>query len=557
MSDIPLDEERLERLGVAVASALGLHAALFVAVAIFAWGPGVSRAAATPLPPPVTDLRDPGMAEAERPPLTPIDPEKDAINGPVDSKGVPVESEELPEESNPFAIQDPALFEPGWKFDLGGGDEGAVGGGGDPSATGGPLEDALMRIDRTFDANGPRVRPGTSENAHGVLGPKGPGGRPGRKRTAPPEMVRGTRRALEWLARHQGADGRWSADRFCARCKGIPCGGSGDPKWDVGLTGLSLAAFLADGWTHQGKDGENPHRDTVRRGVDFLLRSQGADGGIGDGRIEEAMYNHALAACALAEAYAMTGDPALKVPVERAVREMLAARNPGAAWRYRNYNRPGSEIPEYGANDTSVTGWVVMALHAAEEAMELHPLAIPAVDIRKAYDGANAWLDSVSVPGPGGQEAYAYCFDGGKPKFITGRDGKTRQIHVTTGAGALIRQFTGNSGRAAAAVRTLAAHLPAMGPGAGTPNFYEWYYTTLALYQHGGEPWDACREAIKGTIYRNLRGPGDGCLEGSFDPVDEWGHAGGRVYATACAALCMESHWRYIRQEKKMDTDKE
>lgn len=87
-----------------------------------------------------------------------------------------------------------------------------------------------------------------------------------------------------------------------------------------------------------------------------------------------------------------------------------------------------------------------------------------------------------------------------------------------------------------------------MDPGAGTPNFYEWYYTTLVLQQHGGKPWVACKEAINRTIYRNLRGPRDGCLQGSFDPVDEWSHAGGRVYATACAALCMESHWRFLRE---------
>ena len=38
-----------------------------------------------------------------------------------------------------------------------------------------------------------------------------------------------------------------------------------------------------------------------------------------------------------------------------------------------------------------------------------------------------------------------------------------------------------------------------------------------------------------------------GCLHGSWDPADAWGEEGGRVYATATLALCLEVYYRYPR----------
>jgi len=37
----------------------------------------------------------------------------------------------------------------------------------------------------------------------------------------------------------------------------------------------------------------------------------------------------------------------------------------------------------------------------------------------------------------------------------------------------------------------------------------------------------------------------DACVYGSWDPIDAWGTAGGRVYATAINALTLEVYYRY------------
>ena len=55
------------------------------------------------------------------------------------------------------------------------------------------------------------------------------------------------RRALEWLAIHQDVDGRWDADGFVKNCPPGACGRPGQPRNDVGVTGLALLALLGDG----------------------------------------------------------------------------------------------------------------------------------------------------------------------------------------------------------------------------------------------------------------------------------------------------------------------
>src|SRR5207247_6108441 len=91
--------------------------------------------------------------------------------------------------------------------------------------------------------------------------------------------------------------------------------------------------------------------------------------------------NHAIAAMALSEAYGMTASAPLKDPAQKAIDFLVAAQNPGKGWRYTS---------KCGDSDTSVTAWAVLALKSAE----LSELHFP----KTAYDGAIAWLDSVTDP---------------------------------------------------------------------------------------------------------------------------------------------------------------
>jgi hypothetical protein len=81
-------------------------------------------------------------------------------------------------------------------------------------------------------------------------------------------------------------------------------------------------------------------------------------------------------------------------------------------------------------------------------------------------------------------------------------------------------------------------------PGAGTANFYYWYYGTLALYQTQGEPWERWNTAMQNTLVGSQRK--DGELAGSWDPDPVWGRCGGRVYSTALGTLCLEVYYRFL-----------
>jgi hypothetical protein len=43
---------------------------------------------------------------------------------------------------------------------------------------------------------------------------------------------------------------------------------------------------------------------------------------------------------------------------------------------------------------------------------------------------------------------------------------------------------------------------------------------------------------------------GTTCEDGSWDPIDEWGTAGGRVYSTALGAMTFEVYYRFTRTQQ-------
>jgi hypothetical protein len=189
---------------------------------------------------------------------------------------------------------------------------------------------------------------GPGGGGSGRNGTGGPGGRP------PSSVTKVTLEALQWLARHQSEDGRWDCDGFDANCKKNRCSGKGEATYDVGVTGLALLCFLGAGYTQQ--TGPTAFRRVVRNGVKFLAAAQDEEGVFGGRSCQHYQYNHACAALAMAEAFGMTGAPTLKAPAQRGVAWILRSRNPYRAWRYESAD---------GDNDTSVTGWMTMALKSA------------------------------------------------------------------------------------------------------------------------------------------------------------------------------------------------
>jgi hypothetical protein len=335
-------------------------------------------------------------------------------------------------------------------------------------------------------------------------------------------------RALDWLARHQDADGRWDGgtaryddgtaaagdDDFTVHCPaGQTCFGE-CAYWeaDTALSALALLGFLGAGYTH--KDGK--YATTVENGLDFLRAQQKPDGDLRGPSRAVGMYCHAMATLALCEAYALSLDDRLRDPAERAVAFLVRARaRDGQAWRY---------APNAPVGDTSILGWVVMALKSARET------GLRMNNYSSVQNGTLLWLDKVST---------------GKDRGLA-RYQPSEPVTATMTAEAWVcRQFLGTGGPGPASTEA-AAYLLDHDSVRGESNFYYWYYGTLALYQHGGQPWTQWNDRLRDRIIRLQRATGH--QAGSWDPDDsQYGAKGGRIYCTALATLSLEVYYRYLR----------
>jgi hypothetical protein len=343
---------------------------------------------------------------------------------------------------------------------------------------------------------------------------------------ASPASEQSVERALDWLARHQDSDGRWDGstaryddgtpvrgdDDYTVHCPpGEPCFGE-CIYWeaDTALTGLALLAYLGSGYTQA--DGK--YAETVGNGLDFLLLQQKADGDLRGRSQAVGIYCHAMATLALCEAYALTGDERLHDPVERAIAFLIKARaRDGLAWRYK----PGATV-----GDTSILGWVVMALKSAKV------VGIPvSTSVR---NGTVAWLDKVA----GGPEHGLASYQPHEPVTPT-----------MTAEAWICRQFLGVGGPGPASSEA-ADYLLEHGPDRDPYNLYYWYYGTLAMYQHGGDAWTRWNSAVRDQIVRRQHTSGH--IAGSWDPDDSlYGVKGGRIYCTALATLSLEVYYRFLR----------
>jgi hypothetical protein len=317
--------------------------------------------------------------------------------------------------------------------------------------------------------------------------------------------------ALAWLASVQSSDGRWDASDFGAgretKTLGHDRQGAGQTA-DMGISGLALLAFLGAGNTHV----KGNYRETVQHGLEFLLREQAADGNLaGPARLFEKMYCHGIAALALGEAFALTGDPRLQPALKRAVAYSVSSQHPSSGgWRYQ----PGDR------GDVSQFGWQVMALRSAE----LGGLALD----ERTHSLMLKFLESATT---------------GRHKGLASYRAGERATRTMTAEAMACRFFLQVPPSSASAIEATDFVMQEL-PGSGQPNLYYWYYATLALFQNQGPAWQTWNDALQRQLITRQRQ--DGRLAGSWDTDDVWGGYGGRVYTTAMGALCLEVYYRYL-----------
>ena len=339
---------------------------------------------------------------------------------------------------------------------------------------------------------------------------------------------------LEWLKNHQDEDGKWDADEFMKHDKeGAPCDGAGNPVHDVGLTGLALLAFLGDGSTMRS----GPYREVIKKAVTWLKDQQQENGLFGMNSSHDFIYDHAIATYAMCEAYGLSDYKLLRQFAQNGINYLESHRNPYMVWRYQ---------PRDNDNDTSVTGWCIMAYKSASDFKLL-------VD-KNAFKLAETWLDNVTDPATG-KAGYTKR---GEPSSRHPGDHATRFPHERgesmTAVALLCRYFLGQDHKHEkygavinAGANAILQKLPKWNEKDGSIDFYYWYYASYALYQRGERHWKEWSAAMTESIVKPQRK--DGNFKGSWDSkYDVWGcDDGGRVYMTAIGVLALEAYYRYSK----------
>ena len=347
------------------------------------------------------------------------------------------------------------------------------------------------------------------------------------------QTERAVNHGLDWLARHQDADGKWNRIEFGKNCKpGQGCGGAGYHRrgyepvpLDPAMTGLALLCFAASNNTHL----EGKYKANVAAGIGYLQRIQAKNGRFGTfrrGVDQYMMYNQGIATFALGEICAMTGDQTLKPAIENAIRFIVRAQQyRSGAWDYTD--------AKIGRYDTSVTGWQVMALKSAHAA----GVKIPPYALYKVM----AFFDKVTSSG--GQVIYSNL-----PPSAGRRGQGMAAVGMASG------QFLGLPSHSRVVKHQTAimlSHLPnwsklAAGRDKVTlDSIYYWYYATIAMFQAGGKPWRTWNKHLQNALLPQQRR--GGCLDGSWDPPNNfWAAVGGRLYSTTLNILNLQIYYRYL-----------
>lgn len=349
------------------------------------------------------------------------------------------------------------------------------------------------------------------------------GGVPGAASETGPETEDAIERGLKFLAAQQTADGRWTLQSP---------GEEVALRSDTAATGLSLLAFQGAGYTHR----EHRYAPVLAKGIRAMLAMQQPDGNLF--RSEDAysnqsvaLYSHGIASLAICEAYGMTGDPALREPAQRAIDYIVQTQHrQRGGWRYQ---------PQV-SSDTSVSGWMMMALKSGE----LAGLSVPA----STYEGVDRWLDFAQLSPERGD---LYRYNPFAPN--TAAQGHGREVTPSMTAVAILMRMYSGWGRDNTNMRQAAAYLlknpPRIGD-ASSParDTYYWYYATQVMFHMGGQWWQDWNGQLK-PILLNAQVK-SGPNEGSWDPAgpvpDRWAIQAGRLYLTTLNLLSLEVFYRHL-----------
>ena len=364
----------------------------------------------------------------------------------------------------------------------------------------------------------PRIMPGRSGDGPSVNAPLQVLSRKDRQRLAKEfggssKTEQAVEMGLQFLASVQDDDGAWRARSFPLKLpKARGRAGAGSGEYEIAMTGLSLLAFSSAGYSSSS----GLYAEQIDKGARFLM-GQLVDYGKFDTGATHYMYNHALGAQALCEVYAYSGDPVIGAAAQLATDFLVYAQHAGTGgWRYQ-----ANEV-----GDSSVSGWVIMALNSAFKAK---------LDV-SGFRGAHRFLDSVTLS-PYYEVVY---MAGNDPSRASNR------LAAVAMTGRLFVGAKKNDSRLVLPAFRMMEDLPR----ANKTDFYYWYYATLALFQLGDPFWKQWNEALKPTLLDMQDSNSSNGLKGSWAPRGQWSGHGGRLYMTSLGILMLTTYYRYDRAPK-------
>ncbi len=327
--------------------------------------------------------------------------------------------------------------------------------------------------------------------------------------------------ALRWLKQNQRPDGSWQCEQS-----------------DPAGTALALLAFLGHGETVDSPE----FGACIQKALTFLVSRVNQNGGVtgwdsNHGNADG--YTQGIVTYALGEAYALSGSPALRDPLQRAIGAIVRwqksyrdnpAQNGG--WRYR---------PSHRDSDVSVTGWMIMALKSAKNA----GLDVP----QDAFDNAAKYLWNM----------YGEWYDDKKNITNHGFGYEKQGVDLgPTAIGVMCLQFMGqaNDPRIKEALKYLKTQKVDWRGTDGYWVLYSWYYMTQAMFQAGGDWWTYWNQQIRDNTVRAQNENGSWSLPDKSKLENET-MSKSPVYSTALSALILEVYYRYLPLYQLMEQQQE
>ncbi len=363
------------------------------------------------------------------------------------------------------------------------------------------------------------------------------------QRAGEPKTEAAIHQGLEFLARYQLPDGSWSLNRFDTE---HPLH-KRQLDSDMAATGLAVLAFQGAGYNHL----EFKYARQVNHAIRWLVKNQGEDGLLyleSDEASNNAcrLYSHGIAALALTEAYGMTQDPTLKEPAQKALNYIAYSQHPRkGGWRYFAEMRKRS-------SDTSVSGWMVMALQSGR---------LSGLEVEDStFESIASWLKVAADPANESLYRYnPYAVNSSGVSRIQGRNASPSM----TAVGLLMRIYTGwerdDPRLVAGANYLISEQMP--GETLKLRDTYYWYYATQVLKHVDGPLWEAWNSTLRPLLIRTQEKSGD--YAGSWDPYgpvpDRWAPFGGRLYVTTMNLLSLEVRHRLLPlyQKTNLSSDKD